>query len=174
MNNRTDMVLPQEPQLALSEHTKVRFQAWLAQALGQLAIPPATLMPRQTALVTLTAHESVGQPLTARAISTTTELAERFPDTTCTLCWHQEHWVLSSLSNLTRIEESHPPCCEHLLWFGQTPGGYRLSWAPMPPAEAQTALHTWELLLSSVPALAIHISLELDGQEHGITLYEYP
>ncbi|HDO1358299.1 TPA: hypothetical protein P2Q89_003817 [Aeromonas veronii] len=169
MNNRVETTLPRSVLLGLSAHTEVLFQAWMQQALASMAVAPSELTAGQTAVVTLTAHEPSDNAPPA-SVAASTHQVRVLPNTTCTLHWQAGRWVIASLSSLTHIEETAPPCCEHAFWFGQETVGYQLQWAPMRHEALVIALQAWEQQLSSMPALLIQVSLALDNREHDITL----
>lgn len=169
MNNRVDTTLPRSALLGLSAHIESLFQSWMQQALASLAVSPTMLSEGHTALVTLASHERDDGAPQAPTV-TSTHQATHFPNTTCTLHWQSGSWVIASLSSLTHIEETAPPCCEHAFWFGQETVGYQLQWAPMRHEVAVIALQAWEQQLASSPALRIQVSLALGNQEHDITL----
>lgn len=173
MNNRVDTTLPKSALLGLSAHTEALFQAWMQQALASMAVAPSELIEGQTAIVTLCADVRTQKTVQA-SMAIPTHLARGLPNTTCTLHWQSERWVIASLSSLTHIEEAALPCCEHAFWFGQETVGYQLQWAPMRHETLVIALQAWEQQLSSMPALVIEVSLVLDRQEHDITLCVSP
>lgn len=173
MNNRVDTTLPRSALLGLSAHIESLFQTWMQQALVNLGVSPKVLSEGHTALVTLASHERVDSAAQSSPGSSANPAAN-FPDTTCTLHWQSGRWVIASLSSLTHIEETTPPCCEHAFWFGQETVGYQLQWAPMRHEAQVIALQTWEQQLASMPALVIEVSLVLDNQEHDITLCVSP
>ncbi|MCS3769605.1 hypothetical protein HNP12_003726 [Aeromonas hydrophila] len=173
MNNRVDTTLPRSARLGLSAHTEARFQSWMQQALANLGVSPKVLSEGHTALVTLASHECVDSAAPTSPGSSANP-AGIFPNTTCTLHWQSGCWVIASLSSLTHIEETAPPCCEHAFWFGQETVGYQLQWAPMCHEALVIALQAWEQQLSSMPALVIEVSLVLDNEEHDITLCARP
>ncbi len=173
MNNRVDTTLPRSALLCLSAHTEALFHTWMQQVLDNLAISPSKLTEGQVAVLTLSAPERDNR-LTHEPSIASTHQAARFPDTSCTLHWQAGRWVIVSLSSLTHLEEASPPCCEHAFWFGQKPVGYQLLWAPMRHEVAVMALHTWQQLLCAAPALVMQVSLELENQEHDITLCVSP
>lgn len=161
-------VQPSPAWLTLSANTEALFQTWMNQALAILAISPETLIPGQLALVTLTTQEHDG---CASQVSAQTPASRgRFPNTTCTLSWQHGHWAISSLSNLTQIEESHLPCTEHAFWFGHHGVGYRMQWGAMRHEDTVAALLAWEQSLHSTHTLHALVTLQIDQQEHDITL----
>ena len=173
MNNRVDTTLHRSALLGLSAHTEALFQTWMQQALVTLAMSPKMLSEGQTALVTLASHECVDSAAQASPGPSANQ-AGILPNTTCTLHWQSGRWVIASMSSLTHIEETAPPCCEHAFWFGQETVGYQLQWAPMRHEALVIALQAWEQQLSSMPALVIQVSLVLNNQEHDITLCVSP
>ncbi|MBV7437072.1 hypothetical protein [Aeromonas sp. sif2416] len=166
MNNHVDTTIHMPALLTLSANTEALFQTWMTQALVSLAISPEVLMQGQTALVTLAGHGHCESETQAPAA-----VLANLPNTTCTLTWQCGRWIVSSFSSLTLIEEHHPPCTEHVFWFGQHAESYRVQWAAMRHEEAVMALQEWELQLHASPHLAIQVSLQMDHQEHDITLY---
>lgn len=164
---------PSPAWLALSANTDALFQTWMTQAFATLAISPETLIPGQMALVTLATQEHDGYASLVPA-QTSASRGSQFPNTTCTLSWQRGHWTISSLSNLTQIEESHPPCTEHAFWFGQHGVGHRLLWTPMRHEEAVAALQDWERSLHSVQVLQAQVVLQIGHQEHEVTLCHLP
>lgn len=171
MNNSVDHAeaQPMPALLDLSATTDALFQTWMTQALTALAILPEALTLGQTALVTLSLQEANDNTAPASAQTLTSRLSH-FPSTTCTLSWQHHHWTICSLSNLTRIEESHPPSTEHAFWFDPQTVGYRMQWGAMCHEDTVAALQEWEQSLHSAHALYVLVTLEIDRQEYDVMI----
>ena len=170
MNTHVESTMLLSDLLTLSANTEALFQTWMTQALVSLAIPPEALTQGQMALVTLAGHGQCESAIQTRIPAPAAGFVN-FPNTTCTLTWQCGRWVVSSFSSLTLIEEHHPPCTEHVFWFSQHAVSYRVQWAAMRHEEAVMALQGWEQQLHASPHLSIQVSLQIDHQEHDITLY---
>lgn len=171
MNNPVDHTKGQRMPalLGLSANTEALFQAWMTQALTSIEISSEMLTLGQTALVTLSLQGANDNTAPASAHTLTSRLSH-FPSTTCTLSWQHRHWAICSLSNLTRIEESHPPSTEHAFWFGQHAVGYRMQWGSMRHEDTVAALQEWEKSLHGAHALYVLVTLEIGHQEHDVMI----